>query len=206
MDCKRYFPPSSQQVQPGRLDATASTHTVALAMPRRAARLGVLGALVAAGLAAMATGGCRRWHQSADGEGRDSTFVAAMAALRRAVQPGGAETGRDSAGRAAVRDSILHKYNVTVAELEQTARQLAQDPDHAADVMRAVDRKVQSLTPPASAAAPALPVAPRLPIPPGTTPGRAAALRAPAPLQPPVPAAGGAVVKPPPSAGSASRP
>jgi hypothetical protein len=210
MDCKRYRAPSARQAQLSRWAAKTDVHTAPLAMrfqtAWRTARLGALGGILAAGLGAAAAGGCRRWHQASESDGRDSTFVAALADLRRAVQPGGAETGRDSAGRAAVRDSILRKYDVTVAELEQTARQLAQDPDHAADVMRAVDRKVQSLTPAATAAAPAPPVAPQLPIPPGTTPGSAAVLRAPATLRPPTPPAGAAAVKPPPSAGSASRP
>jgi hypothetical protein len=69
--------------------------------------------------------------------------VRALADLRRAVLPGGAETTRDSAGRAAVRDSILGKYHVTTEALEDIARRLAQNPEHATEVLRAVDRRVQ---------------------------------------------------------------
>ena len=72
----------------------------------------------------------------------DSTFVATLAELRRAVLPGGAETTRDSAGRAAVRDSILRKYHVTPLALEDIARGLSRDPNHAAEILRAIDRKV----------------------------------------------------------------
>jgi hypothetical protein len=75
----------------------------------------------------------------------DSTFVATLAELRRAVLPGGAETTRDSAGRAAVRDSILRKYHVTPLALEDIARGLSRDPNHAAEILRAIDRKVQIL-------------------------------------------------------------
>ena len=67
-----------------------------------------------------------------------------MADLRLAIQPGGIETTRDSAGRAAVRDSILAKHGVTAASLEQLARTLARNPDHAADIARDIDHKVES--------------------------------------------------------------
>jgi hypothetical protein len=86
--------------------------------------------------------GCHGGLGGADAAG-DSTFVGAIADLRRAVLPGGAETTRDSAGRAAVRDSILRKYHVTTEALEDIARRLALNPDHAAEVLRAVDRRVQ---------------------------------------------------------------
>lgn len=75
----------------------------------------------------------------------DSTFVAALADLRRAVLPGGVETTRDSAGRTAARDSILRKYHVTPAALEDIAQGLSRNPSHAAEILRAVDRRVQIL-------------------------------------------------------------
>lgn len=101
-------------------------------------------AVAAAGVVAQ---GCPTWVGQHPSAVDDSTFVATVAALRRAVSPGGAETSRDSAGRQAVRDSILRKYGVTAADLETAARQLAQRPDHAADILRAIDRKAQLAAP-----------------------------------------------------------
>jgi hypothetical protein len=85
-------------------------------------------------------------HQTRPGDLSDSTFVAVMAELRHAVQPGGPETTRDSAGRQAVRDSILKKYGVTPTAIESTAGHLADRQGHAADILRAIDRKVQAIS------------------------------------------------------------
>src|SRR5690348_7519121 len=78
----------------------------------------------------------------------ESTFVAVMTDLRRTVQPGGPALTRDSAGRAALRDSILKKYRVTVPALETTAARLAHDPEHASDLLRVIDQRVQQQNPP----------------------------------------------------------
>jgi len=86
-------------------------------------------------------------HRTRPGDLSDSTFVAVMADLRRAVQPGGPETTRDSAGRQAIRDSIMRKYHATPAAIESTASHLADPPGRAADILRAIDRKVASLSP-----------------------------------------------------------
>jgi hypothetical protein len=91
---------------------------------------------------ALVTAGCRH-AQSGPNSAADSTFVLALADLRRAVLPGGAETTRDSAGRALVRDSILRKYHVTAANLEDIAHRLAQNPEQATQILHAVDRHVQ---------------------------------------------------------------
>jgi hypothetical protein len=89
-----------------------------------------------------AAAGCRQ-PQSGPDSAADSAFVLALADLRRAVLPGGAETTRDSTGRAMVRDSILRKYHVTAANLEDIARRLAQNPEQASLILHAVDRHVQ---------------------------------------------------------------
>ncbi len=86
--------------------------------------------------------GCRH-TQPGPNSAADSAFVGALGDLRRAVLPGGAETTRDSAGRAVVRDSILRKYRVTEASLEETARRLAQHPEQASQILHAIDRHVQ---------------------------------------------------------------
>jgi len=115
------------------------------------------------------------------GDVSDSTFVAAMADLRRAVQPGAAETMRDSAGRQAIRDSILRHYHVTAAALESTASHLADHQGHADEIMRAIDRKAQAPLPrpiqPPAAPAPAAP--PAQAISPPAAPGRPATGSAP---------------------------
>ena len=90
----------------------------------------------------VAAAGCRRTQPGPD-SAADSAFVGALGDLRRAVLPGGAETTRDSAGRAIVRDSILRKYRVTEASLEETARRLAQHPEQASQILHAIDRHVQ---------------------------------------------------------------
>jgi hypothetical protein len=89
-----------------------------------------------------ATAACRPTPPGPD-SAADSSFVLALADLRRAVLPGGAETTRDGTGRAMVRDSILRKYHVTASILEDIARRLAQHPEQASQILHAVDRHVQ---------------------------------------------------------------
>jgi hypothetical protein len=114
----------------------------------------------------LTSAGCK--NRPRPGDLTDSTFVAAMAELRRAVQPGGAETTRDSAGRQAVRDSILRKYHATPATVESTASHLADRPAHANEILLAIDRKVEALTQ-------AAPPRPAQPPPPSNPPGNRAA-------------------------------
>jgi hypothetical protein len=125
---------------------------------------------------ALAAAGCRHPQPGPD-SAADSTFVRALADLRRAVLPGGAETTRDSAGRAMVRDSIMRKYGVTQASLEETARRLALNPEQASQILHAVDRHVQLALGPA-------PPRPAGVVPPGM-------LRSPSPPGPQQPGATG---------------
>jgi hypothetical protein len=67
----------------------------------------------------------------------DSTFVAAMASLRRL--PAGALG--DSLSRQRARDSILKHYRVTPAQLESAATALAESPDRAAAVWAEIGRR-----------------------------------------------------------------
>jgi hypothetical protein len=132
-------------------------------------------------LAATVAGvGCK--YRPRPGDLNDSAFVAVMAELRRAVQPGGAETTRDSAGRQAVRDSILRKYHATATALESTASHLADRPAHADEILQAIDRKVLAL----AQAAPSRPVQPPPPpaVPPGTRPPPLIPVRPRTPLVP----------------------
>jgi hypothetical protein len=69
--------------------------------------------------------GCRRGELA--GGMTDSTFVTTMVALRRI----NADEARDSASRAAARDSVLQGRDLTPALLEQAAAALAEDPDRA---------------------------------------------------------------------------
>ena len=80
--------------------------------------------------------GCRR-PQLATGVS-DSAFVAVMADLKR-VQDA---PGMDSAQRAARRDSILQSRGLTPAELEASARHLAENPSRAQSVWQAIQRRV----------------------------------------------------------------
>jgi hypothetical protein len=65
----------------------------------------------------------------------DSTFVATMAELNRAM--GG--SARDSAARSAARAAVLRKHGVTAEQLEDAARALADDPERAAAVWQAIE-------------------------------------------------------------------
>jgi len=79
--------------------------------------------------------GCR--PQSLAGGISDSTFVAAMAGLRRLP----AHAMVDSASRMRARDSILKHYGLTTAQLEAAAASLSSNPDRAAAVWDAVGKK-----------------------------------------------------------------
>jgi hypothetical protein len=151
------------------------------------------------------------------GDVDDSTFVAAMADLRRAVQPGGAETMRDSAGRQAIRDSILQHYHMTAAALESTASHLVDRPPARADaILRAIDRKVSTPLPRPAQPVVAPPVTPTTGAAPSAVPAPAAghpAIRPaqvtparPAPLQVPGSPPSAAAASPPPPAGGAAAP
>ena len=102
---------------------------------RRAVRtLGPLLALVAAA-------GCRR-HVLVEGVS-DSTFVGAMAGLRRLP----AQSMVDSASRMRARDSILKHYGLTAAQLESAAAALADTPDRAASLWAEVVKRENSPRP-----------------------------------------------------------
>ena len=82
-------------------------------------------------------GGCRRGAGAPDVT--DSTFVAAVAQLRRITF----DSTLDSAGKAAARRGVFAKYKATPAELERTARAMARDPDRAVAIWRAIDARLQ---------------------------------------------------------------
>jgi hypothetical protein len=67
----------------------------------------------------------------------DSTFVAAMASLRR-LPP---VAMRDSATRMRSRDSVLRHFHLTAAQMEQAAEILARDPNRAAAIWVAIEKK-----------------------------------------------------------------
>ena len=71
---------------------------------------------------------CRRGEITAGVS--DSTYVATMIALTRINQ----EEGRDSASRAAARDSVLQSRGLTPDDIERAARALEQDPAHAVEL------------------------------------------------------------------------
>jgi hypothetical protein len=70
----------------------------------------------------------------------DSTFVGAMAGLRRLP----ARSMVDSAARSRARDSVLRHYRVTGVQLESAASVLASDPERASAVWAAIDRKMNT--------------------------------------------------------------
>jgi hypothetical protein len=85
----------------------------------------------------------------------DSTFVRAMTALRLVAQ----DTSLDSAGRARKRDSVLRVYRLTPPALESVASRLAERPEHAVELLRAIDQRVaraanKPVTPSAPSGAP----------------------------------------------------
>lgn len=68
----------------------------------------------------------------------DSTFIAAMAELRRIEQ----DPALDSAARASARQVVLQQRGLTPASIEQAARALAKEPERAMRVWQAIDRRV----------------------------------------------------------------
>ena len=64
----------------------------------------------------------------------DSTFVATMVALTRINQ----EEARDSASRAAARDSVLQSRGLTEDDMERAARALEQDPERAVELWKRI--------------------------------------------------------------------
>ena len=82
----------------------------------------------------------------------DSTFVATMTALTRINQ----DEARDSASRAAARDSVLQARDLSVDDMERVARALEADPERAAALWARIGRNVDR----AAAGAPASPLIP----------------------------------------------
>ena len=69
----------------------------------------------------------------------DSTFVHAMIALRVLTS----NTALDSTAQARARDSILHRYGTSAADLEATAHLIAKNPDRAVELLRKIDNGVR---------------------------------------------------------------
>jgi hypothetical protein len=61
-----------------------------------------------------------------------------MTALRLVAQ----DTSLDSAGRSRKRDSVLRAYRLTPTVLESAASRLAGRPEHAAELLHAIDSRV----------------------------------------------------------------
>lgn len=78
----------------------------------------------------------------------DSAFVAAMAELERVERA----PGLDSSARVAARTAALQRRGLTPAQIEAAAAALADDPERALALYRAIDRKASGDT--AAAAAP----------------------------------------------------
>jgi hypothetical protein len=95
----------------------------------------------AALLLVVLAGGCRRDRIFT--EMSDSTFVRTMVALR--TLPVGMIA--DPAARARQRDSILTANGVTAAQVESTAVRLANDPERAAGIWRAIEQPTVSSPP-----------------------------------------------------------
>jgi hypothetical protein len=66
----------------------------------------------------------------------DSAFVATMAELRRAQG-----STSDSGALAAARRRILQQRGLTVEQMDRAGRALANDPQHAADLFDAIDKR-----------------------------------------------------------------
>ena len=88
----------------------------------------------------MALSGCKR-DESPTGMS-DSTFVATMAELRKIQE----DPILDSAAQAAARTRVLQSRGLTPRELERAARALADDPEHAAEIVQAIDRQARGDT------------------------------------------------------------
>jgi len=67
----------------------------------------------------------------------DSTYVATMRELRGVAL----DTMLDSAGRDTARSRILARHHVTAASMQQAARVLARNPDHAIDVWKQISEQ-----------------------------------------------------------------
>lgn len=72
----------------------------------------------------------------------DSTFVATMAELQKIQE----DPALDSAAQAAARTRVLQSRGLTPVTLERAARALADDPQHAADIVQAIDRQARGDT------------------------------------------------------------
>jgi hypothetical protein len=83
--------------------------------------------------------------KAADSPTADSTFVHAMVDLRVLAT----NTALDSGAQARARDSILHRYGTSAADLEATARQIAKNPDHAVELLRKIDNGARTAPKPA---------------------------------------------------------
>lgn len=94
------------------------------AVRRNLAQLLLAGLLVATG--------CRR--ERVFTEMSDSAYVRTMVALRKLPIGSGNPTVR-----ARQRDSILNAFGVTAAQLESVAVRLADDPERAAEIFRAIE-------------------------------------------------------------------
>jgi hypothetical protein len=103
--------------------------------------------LILLGLATAATS-CRKQGESA---AADSTFVHAMIDLRIVAQ----NQALDSASQARARDSVLRRYNTSAADLEATAKLIANNPDHAVELLRKIDNGVRMVPRPIVPTAPA---------------------------------------------------
>jgi hypothetical protein len=118
-----------------------------------ACRAGFWLALVTASLA------CQQATATSDVS--DSTFVASMTELRLVAM----DTSLDSARRERKRDSVLRAYRLTPAKLESAASRLGERPEHAVELLHAIDTRVATgnrprpVPPPPKAVAPAAPVA-----------------------------------------------
>lgn len=72
----------------------------------------------------------------------DSTFVATMAELQKIQE----DPLLDSTAQAAARTRVLQSRGLTPEALERAARALASDPEHAAEVVQAIDRQARGDT------------------------------------------------------------
>jgi hypothetical protein len=77
-------------------------------------------------------GGCRRGEIG--GGVTDSTYVAVMTALTLINE----DDSRDSAQRAAARDSVLQSKDLTASDMERVARVLSDDPDRAVEAWQRI--------------------------------------------------------------------
>jgi len=88
-----------------------------------------------------------------------------MTGLRLVAQ----DTSLDSAGRVRKRDSVLRVYRLTPTVLESAASRLAERPDHAVELLHAIDARVAAAANKAApkVTTPSAPAAPSVARPPG---------------------------------------